>query len=136
MPYTEDELDEHRIWFDGPGHAHVLVGPCSASPWAGTKIPLDGRHYCCAGKIILKNGQELFASLPIRTHTFDFLEREEVHCKLGELWYGMDEPWLYERLGLTREEALPYTWLPDIPLDYHVAGPYPMYRGAPPDETR
>lgn len=107
MPYTEDDLEEHRIWFDPPGRATVFVGPCSASPWTGPKIPLDGRSYHCAGKVILKNGVELFANLPIRTDTFDFLVREEVFCKLGDKWYGMDEPWLYERLGLSREEALP-----------------------------
>jgi hypothetical protein len=130
MPYTEDQLEEYRIWFDGPGHAHVFVGPCSASPWIGKKIPLDGRRYHCAGKIILKNGRELFANLPIRTDTFDFLVREEVYCQLGNKWYGLDEPELFAALGLTREQALPYTWLPDIPLDYHKPGPYPMHFGA------
>ncbi|MCY1058919.1 hypothetical protein [Nannocystis sp. SCPEA4] len=130
MPYTEDDLETYRIWFDGPGHATVLVGPCSGSPWLGEKIPLDGRHYRCAGKIILKNGRELFANLPLRTHTFDFLEREDVHCRLGDLWYGMDEPSLYEQLGMRPEQALPYTWQPDIPLDYHVPGPYPMHWGS------
>lgn len=130
MPYTEDQLDEHNIWFDPPGRATVFVGPCSGSPWVGPTIPLDGRRYHCAGKVILRNGVELFANLPLRTDTFDFLIREEVYCKVGELWYGMDEPSLYERLGLSREQALPYTWLPDIPLAYREPGPYPMHFGS------
>ena len=100
MPYTEDELEDYRIWFDGPGHATVFVGPCSGSSWRGSKIPLDGRRYHCAARVILKNGRELFANLPIRTDTSDFLDREEVYVQVGDKWYGMDEPALYGCLGL------------------------------------
>jgi len=39
----------------------------------------------------------------------------------------MDEDELYEILDVSKEEALPYTWLPDRPLDYYKQGPYPMY---------
>lgn len=134
MAFTEDQLEDYRIWFDGPGHASVLVGPCSGSPWHGEKIPLDGRHYSCAGRVILKNGRELFANLPVRTHTFDFLDWENVYCNLEGRWYGVDEPCLYEQLGLTPDEALPFTWVPDIPLDYSVPGPYPMVWHAPEQE--
>ena len=128
MPITDRELEDidHRIRFEKPGEVHVWVGPCSVSLWTGPKIPLDGRHYSCAGKIILKNGRELFANLPIQTHSFDFLERGSVYCRLGDAWYGMHEPELFAALGLSAEEALPYTWLPDRPLDYPIQGPYPM----------
>ena len=127
MPFSEDFLEENfRIWFNGPGHAIVRTGPCSASPWIEKTIPLDGRHYESAGKVLLKNGIELFAHLPIRTHTFDFLEYEDVFVKIDGLWYQFDEPELYVKLGISQEDALPYTWLPDIPLQYSNKGPYPM----------
>jgi hypothetical protein len=115
-----------RIHFEKPGEATVLNGPFSGKAWKETKITMDGRHYKCAGKVILKNGTELFANLPIRTHTFDFLEREGVYCLIEDTWYRPDEPEFLEKLGITSDEAFPYTWMPDRPLNYHIPGPYPM----------
>ena len=68
------------------------------------------------------------ANFEINTHTFDFLERDTVRVfiKKEQAWYSMEEQELYDILGLTKEEALPYTWLPDRPLSYHEKGPYPM----------
>jgi hypothetical protein len=127
MPLTPKRIEElEKIRFEKPGECTVLVGPCTARFWEGKKIPLDGRHYICAGTVILKNGKKLFANLRIQTHHFDFLERNDVWVQVGDTWYQTNEPELFTVLGVSPEEALPYTWLPDRPLDYHEKGPYPM----------
>ena len=128
MPISENDILEsgYPLSFRKAGECEVLVGPCSVTSWDGKTIPLDGRHYICSGTVFLKNGKELFANLHIQTHHFDFLERDGVWVRVGDLWYGFDEPELFAALGVSREEALPYTWLPDPPLDYYEKGPYPM----------
>jgi len=128
MPITPETIrqTDGRIHFEKPGQATVLVGPCTGRTWKEKKIAMDGRHYKCAGTIILKNGTKLFANLPIKTHTFDFLERDWVYCQIGDTWYRPDEPEFLTVLGITSEEAFPYTWIPDIPLNYHKPAPYPM----------
>ena len=118
------EESDYRVSFEKPGQVTALVGPCVGQLWKPHKIPLDGRHYKCAGKIILKDGTELRANLRIRTDTFNFLEA--VWCQIGDSWYRPDEPEFLPCLGLTAEQALPFTWLPDRPLDYRDPGPYPM----------
>ncbi len=87
---------------------------------------MDGRRYICAGTIFLKNGSKLQANFEIETHSFDFLDRESVQCLIGDAWYGIDEPELWAVLGISQKDGLPDCWLPDVPLDYHVPGPYPM----------
>ena len=83
-----------------------------------------------AGKVILKNGKILRANFEINTHTFDFLEQDSVvvYIDKSKAWYYMDEQELWDMLGMTREEAIPYMWLPDRPLDYDEEGPYQMTR--------
>ncbi len=122
------EQDGVPISFESKGEVTVRTGPCSGSPLNSDKIPLDGRHYVCAGAIILKNGTELQANFEINTHTFDFLERDTVRIYIDreKAWYSMKEDELYEILGVSKEDALPYTWLPDKPLNYSIQGPYPM----------
>jgi len=116
------------ISFQKKGTASVRTGPCSGASWSGKKIPLDGRHYICSGTVILKNGLKLQSNFEINTHTFDFLERGSVmiFIEKEKAWYYMNEPELYSLLEINQDDALPYTWLPDIPLDYHDKGPYPM----------
>lgn len=130
MPFRLADIERYGapISFLNKGEVQVLVGPCSSSVLRSHKIPLDGRHYICAGIIILKNGMKLQANFEINTHTFDFLERDSVktYIEKERAWYYLDEQELYDILGLTRDEALPYTWLPDRPLDYHNPGPYPI----------
>lgn len=129
MPIREKDIEEKydgRIHFEGPNEVTVLVGPCSGLLLREPTIPMDGRHYKCGGKIILKNGREVRASLALQTHTFDFLERDGVWCKVEDTWYKPDEPEFLVALKITEEEAFPYTWLPDRPLAYHEKGPYPM----------
>ena len=62
----------------------------------------------------------------MKTYTFDFLERSTVYVELGDFWYRPEEPELAAALGTTAEGVIPYTWLPDRPLDYSEPGPYPM----------
>ena len=128
MPLYEEELNKKGIpiSFQQAGQVTVRVGPCSGKSLDQSKIPLDGRHYICAGKVILKNGIELRAHFEINTHTFDFLERNSVWSYLEGAWYQMNEPELYELLKISQDDAFPYTWIPDVPLDYHDPGPYPM----------
>jgi hypothetical protein len=129
MPIREidiwDKFDG-RICFEGPNEVTVMVGPCSGLLLNDAKIPMDGRHYKCGGVIILRNGRHLRASLSLRTHTFDFLEREAVWCKIQDTWYKTEEPEFLQALGLSHDDAFPYTWLPDRPLAYHEKGPYAM----------
>ncbi len=130
MPLRLKDVEDYGapISFQKKGQIDVRVGPCSSTIWRGDKIPLDGRYYICAGTIILKNGTKLQANFEINTHTFDFLERDtvKIFIEKEQAWFYMKEDELYEILGFTKDEALPYTWLPDRPLDYHNQGPYPM----------
>ena len=128
MPLTQQQAYESDLFnFCRPGECRVFVGPCSVTPWIEPAIALDGRHYRCTGSVFLRTGQELFANLYIQTHSFDFLQRDSVWVRHGDIWYHPDEPELYAALGVAREDALPYTWLPNPPLAYHKKGPYPMY---------
>ncbi|RZK51825.1 MAG: hypothetical protein EOO91_20345 [Pedobacter sp.] len=131
MPLRIKDIEEMGvpISFLKVGEVSVRVGPCSGRIWSSAKIPLDGRHYRCSGKIILKNGLELRANFEISTHTFDFLERDSVRIYIEneDAWYAMSEDELYEILGVSKENALPYQWLPDRELEYSKKGPYPMY---------
>ena len=130
MPLRIKDIEANGapISFLDKGEVEVRVGPCSATFLKEKKIPLDGRHYICAGTIILKNGLKLRANFEINTHTFDFLERDTVKIYIDEkeAWYYIDEQELYDILRTTKNEALPYKWLPDRPLDCHEQGPYPM----------
>ena len=80
MPLRLADIERYGapISFLNKGEVHVRVGPCSSSVLGSPKIPLDGRHYVCAGTIILKNGARLQANFEINTNTFDFLERDTV----------------------------------------------------------
>ena len=130
MPLRLIDIERHGapISFLNKGDVQVRVGPSSVSSLRDKKIPIDGRHYICSGTIILKNGTRLLANFEINTHTFDFLERDSVKIYIDKekAWYNTDEQELYDILGMKKDEALPYTWLPDRPLDYHNQGPYPM----------
>lgn len=113
-----------RFYFNKPGECSVRVGPCSSAAFRQRKIPLDGRHYLCGGKVIFKNGIELSATIEIRTHTFDFLV--SAWCDFGDCYWQAQDPELHSAMGVSTEDALPFTWLPDPPLDYSNAGPYPQ----------
>ncbi len=130
MPIRLKDIEQYGvpISFQSKGTAQVRVGPCSASPLQGDKIPMDGRYYVCAGTIIFKNGITCEANFEINTHTFDFLERDTVKIYVDKerAWYSTDEQELYDLLQIKKEDALPYKWLPDIPLDYQDIGPYQM----------
>jgi hypothetical protein len=130
MPLRLSDIETYGtpISFLSPGEVQVRVGPCSATFLREDKIPLDGRHYICAGIIILKDGTRLQANFEINTHTFDFLERGTVTIYIDseKAWYYMEEEELYEIIGVTKDLAFPYKWVPDKPLDYHKQGPYPM----------
>jgi hypothetical protein len=126
MPFTKHDMEVAPISFSGTNSVMVWTGPCSATSWKGSKIPLDGRQYESGGEIILKNGQRLRASLLIKTTDFDFLIRAGTYVNVDEVWYRWDESELLEKLGLSSQEAFPFFWITDRPLDYHVQGPYPM----------
>jgi hypothetical protein len=125
MPFTQNDLDELPIYFcRRPGEVWVTVGSCSAKAWKNNKIPLDGRQYKCAGTIILRNGKKLRASFSITTTDFDFIIMDSLYIPVNGTWYRWDEPELLTALNITKEEFVPYKWMPDKPLDYHVKGPY------------
>ena len=130
MPLREKEIERDGvpISFLKEGQVKALVGPCSAIFLRSNTIPLDGRHFYCAGTIVFKNGVKLRANFQINTHTFDFLERDSVLVYLTkeEAWYFIKEDELFDKLGSTRDDMLPYKWLTDVPLDYHEKGPYSM----------
>jgi len=130
MPLRLADIERYGapISFLNKGEVQVRVGPCSVTVLGSLKIPLDGRHYICAGTITLKNGMKLQANFEINTHTFDFLERDSVkiYIEKEKAWYYLDEQELYDLLDVSRDEVLPYKWLPDRTLDYHNPGPYPM----------
>ena len=131
MPLRVKDIEKYGapIRFLNKSEVDVRVGPCSSSLW-NRNIPLDGRYYICSGTVILKNGLELRANFEINTHTFDFLEKDtvKIYIEKEEAWYYMKEPELYELIGVNKDDALPYKWLPDQPLEYFDPGPYPMKR--------
>ena len=128
MPLRLKDIEENGapISFQNKGTARVYVGPCSVIPLNSDKIPLDGRHYICAGTIIFKNGTKFQANFEINTHTFDFLEPDSVkiYIEKERTWYFTHEQEFYDMIGVKKENALPFKWLPDIPLDYEDKGPY------------
>ena len=132
MPLRLKDIEQYGapISFQEKGTATARTGPSSGSPLLSDNIPLDGRHYICAGTIIFKNGIKVQANFEINTHTFDFLERDtvKIYIEKEKTWYYADEQELLDILGIKNEDAFPYMWLPDIPLDYHDKGPYPMTR--------
>lgn len=126
MPKAEGDLGPHTS-FRKENEVVACVGPFSGQFWKGAKIPLDGRKYDCGGTVFLKNGQKLRASFTVDTTTFDFLNKDSVYICIDKLWFKWDEPEFLEKLNLKKEEAFPFTWTPDRPLDYHEQGSYPMY---------
>lgn len=122
------EKSDAPISFLKKGEVKVRVAPSSVSFLYDEKIPLDGRRYICAGTIILKNDIRISANFEIKTYTFDFLVQDSVYVfvEKQQTWYSIDEQELYTKLNISQEEALPYQWLPDRPLDYYKSGPYPM----------
>jgi hypothetical protein len=117
--------DGDRRSFEQRGQVTVMIGPCSGTAFKEKKIPLDGRHYIAGGVVILKNGKRLRAELRIQTHEFQFLERDGTYVETERGWFLCDDPDLLLVLGVTHADAFPFTWLPDVPLDYHEPGPYP-----------
>jgi len=122
------EKSDAPVSFLKKGEVKVRIGPSSATFLYDQKIPLDGRRYICAGTIILKNDIVMPANFEIKTYTFDFLVHDSVFVfvEKEQAWYSIDEQELYIKLGVSKEEAIPYQWLPDRPLDYYKSGPYPM----------
>ena len=127
MPRNVKDYDNFANTIQLPGCVTVRCGPCSGALLNADKIPLDGRIYICAGKVFLKNGVTLRANFEIQTHTFDYLDRDTVYVLVEDAWYKFDEEELYTKLGIQKSDALPFTWLPDIPLDSSDKGPYRMY---------
>ena len=130
MPIRIDDIEKYGapITFLEKGKVQVRNGPNLATFLKEDIIPLDGRFYCCAGTIILRNGITLRANFEINTHTFDFLERDTVRVYIDKerAWYSLDEQGLFEIFEIKKEDALPYKWLPDKPLNYYKQGPYAM----------
>ena len=103
MPSRLDDIERTGapISFLKKGEAEVRTGPCSAQSFKEKRIVLDGRHYVCAGTVILKNGMKLRANFEINTHTFDFLERDsvQIYIEKERAWYYIKEQALYDLLG-------------------------------------
>jgi hypothetical protein len=125
MPIS-NEIAEDMIGSPTPGAVRVYVGPCTVSAFKGKKIPLDGRRYACDGRVFLRSGHELRAKFSVDTTDFDFIDLKSVVLFHNSLWYRWDDEALFKALGTTKDAALPFTWVPDRPLDYHEHGPYPM----------
>jgi hypothetical protein len=124
MPFKVGQYGGAPISFTGRNSARVWVGPNSVSPFSKKKIPLDGRKYELGGEIILKNGIYLSASFRIDTSRFNFLVKDSVWVLVDDYWYHLDEPELLEKFKITSDEAFPFKWVPDIPLDYYKKSPY------------
>ena len=121
------ERHGYPLSFLDPGQVHVRCGPNSVTGLDADRIPLDGRHYVCAGEVILQDGRRLRANFEVATHTFAFLQRDSLKCTLdGEDWYGLDDPAFLKLLGLKKKDVAVFDWQSDRPLNYHEPGPYPM----------
>lgn len=89
-------------------------------------IPIDGGHYECSGQVILDDGTRLPARFEIHTDTLDLIAQDSIECQIRGKWYNIDDPELYDALGVEEEEALPFKWQPDRPLDHEKSGPYSL----------
>lgn len=128
MPFTKKDLEDLPISFCGKDEVWVIVGPCSGTYWREYKIALDGRKYKTGGTITFKNGQAFRASFYVDTSTFDFVSKDSIYLSLGEDWYGIEEPELFAKLKISRDDIYPLQWQSDRPLDYHVKPPYTLMK--------
>jgi len=126
MPFTKKDLEDVPISFCKEDEVWVIVGPCSAKYWRERKIPLDGKKYKTGGLVTFRNGRSYRASFYLDTTTFDFVSRDSLYLYIDDVWYGIDEPELLEKLQVTPEEIYPLTWRTDRPLDYHAKPPYTL----------
>jgi len=126
MPFTKKDLEDLPISFCGKDDVWVIVGPCSATYWREYKIALDGRKYKTGGTITFKNGPEFRASFYVDTTTFDFVSKESIYLRVGEVWYSIEEPELMSKLKINQDDIYPLKWQSDRPLDYHVEPPYTL----------
>lgn len=116
-----------EVWYPlDEGQVSISSGPGGNDLWHGLAIPLDGRSYTCAGKIILPAGQELRANFSVLTDLCFLLDQSSTTCCIGTTWYRMEEPEFFTALGLPREQVFPYHWQPDRPLCSDDRGPYRM----------
>ena len=124
MPLKESDIKKYSIQIAEKNEVFVWIGPCSAKKMELEKIPLDGRKYECGGEVQLANGLDLQASFRIQKNDDPLLIIETVYTKIDGIWYKLNEPEFFEKTGLEREDILPFTWIPDIPLEDIESTPY------------
>jgi hypothetical protein len=130
MPFFLEDIKKYGapIYFLKENEVRALCGPCTSEKLNKKKIPLDGRHYECAGLVHLNNGLTLRANFQINTHTFNFLEIDSVivFIESKNAWYYLKDDELCDVLKISKEDIFPFEWMPDIPLDYIKPAPYKM----------
>jgi hypothetical protein len=127
MPLKVSDIEKYSIKIAEKNEVFVWVGPCSSKKMSFDVIPLDGRKYECGGTIILANGLDLQASFRIIKSTNEpLLIDDSIYTKIDDVWYKLGEPEFYAKTELDPDDVFPIEWLPDIPLELSLKGPYRM----------
>ncbi len=131
MPLRPEDLERDGvpISFLRPGEVEVWKD-FGATFLRSTTIPLDGRIYICAGKIILRDGRSLRAEFRLYTDKRRPFNVKSLWCTPddGKNWYSLDDSLdtreLLAAISAKRGDVFPIQWLPDRPLEHEDHGPY------------
>jgi hypothetical protein len=126
MPLKLSDIKKYSIKIAERGEVLAWIGPCTVKKQDLKQIPLDGRKYECAGTIFLANGLDLQASFRIKKSDEPLLIDDSIYTKIDDAWYKLGEPDFFVKTELEKEDVFPIEWIPDIPLQTNVRGPYKM----------
>jgi hypothetical protein len=134
MPISSS-IVEQFLGHPEPGCRTVLVrtdGTGGARHFDGISIPLDGRTYIAHGTTLLANGVTVRSRFEIDTSRSSPLSGSLWY--IDGKWYVPFEPAALEVLGVSREEASPFSWMTNVRLRSLEDPPYregQIIRGRP-----
>jgi hypothetical protein len=91
--------------------------------YQGTTIPFDYRSYVLYGHTILPNGTRIPTKFEIDTRKPTLLAGEG-YWHIDGIWYWPFEPDASRVLGVSAEEARPFRWTSNVPIETVEPPPY------------
>jgi hypothetical protein len=126
MPIPLEVVDQF-LGHPDPGSTEVKVrsieNRLGAGPFRGPSIPIDGRSYILYGYTILPAGVRIPTRFEIDTRKPTLLVGEG-KWHIAGTWYWPFEPEALQVLGVSPEEARPFAWLPNVPIQTVEKPPY------------